>query len=316
MQRHSLLIYHPGRAEQFVDAIRGRNDMRMLDVSIANDETELLERVQKIDILITLNSLPKGVLKHAPNLKWIHVPAAGVDGIVHAGVPERVQVTRTLGTFGKRMAEYVCCYMLAITQQTRQVIKQQEEQKWQPLSLSHLDGAVVGIAGVGNIGSVIAERLHQFGMRTFGLANEPKPLPYVDSWFSPDDIKSFVKDLDFLVITLPLTPATCGLFNRQLFTVMKPSAWLINIGRGQVVDEATLGEALQNGQIGGAVLDVFEEEPLAPDSPLWALDNVFVTPHHSGDALLDEVIDGFAINFKHWQRSETLIGQVNLERAY
>lgn len=316
MQHHSLLIYHSEHAQKLAGAIRSKNGTRMLDVKTASSEAELLEYICEVDILLAPNSLPTDVLEKAVNLKWIHVSAAGVDGIMKAGPPEGVLVTRTLGTFGKRMAEYVCCYLLTIVQQTKQVIKQQEARKWQPLSVSHLEGAVVGIAGVGNIGSIVAERLKQFGMKTIGLANKPKPLSSVDIWFTPDEIKSFVSGLDFLVITLPLTPNTKAIFNRKLFNLVKPSLWLINIGRGQVIDESDLITALQNGRLGGAVLDVFEKEPLSPESPLWTLDNVIVTPHHSGDALVDEVVEGFTVNLGYWQDKKPLIGQVNVERAY
>lgn len=288
----------------------------MLDVVEASDSATLMELLPDASVLVTRNGLPPDALRNASRLSWIHVAAAGVDGVLDATLPEHVRITRTSGTFGTRMAEYACAHLLGLAQNVHALRRQQLDSAWRPLPVTHLSGKTAGIAGVGSIGGAMAERLAAFGMKVHGLARSPGAHPSVRRWFTPDEQKEFASELDVLLITLPLTRATHHFVDAEFLGSLKRGAWLLNVGRGAVIDEPALIDALNEGRVGAAVLDVFETEPLPPDSPLWTMSNVVVTPHQAGDALMDEVVDALAHNLEPWRRGDDLADEVDLERSY
>lgn len=316
MNQLRVLIYHPSKAYLYRDLLVDKAQSLEIELDAAANSEEVSSRLLHADVLLSANSFPIEQLKDATNLQWIHVQGAGVNRWVDAELPMGIRISRTTGSFGPRMAEYAFCYMLVATQHVREVLYNQANHQWVPLQPSVLHGKVLGIAGVGNIGSCVASRGKAFGMRVKGLAHKPKPEVEVEKWYSPDELPTFVEDLDFLVISLPLTPETRGMFRANVFDSMRPSAWLINVARGPIVDEADLVAALQMGKIAGAILDVFDEEPLPPDHLLWSQPNVIVTPHQSGGTCVDEVIEVFEENLHRFRKGVQLLNEVDLQTMY
>lgn len=316
MDRVGTVVFHPSRADELVAAIEADPRLASLDAVGVQDGASLRAALPDTVLLITSNGLPTDALAHAPRLSWIHVAAAGVDGVVTTTLPDNVRVTRTRGTFGARMTEYVCAHLLALAQDVHGFRAQQHAAVWRPRAVSHLAGKVAGIAGVGNIGGVIARRLASFGMTVHGLTRSPGDDPSVTRWFTPEEREAFARDLDVLVITLPLTPATHGFVDTRFLSALKPDAWLVNVGRGPVIDESALVAALRDGRVGAAVLDVFETEPLPSTSPLWHMPNVVITPHQAGDAIAAEIVEALAENLASWGSGGPLAGEVDVGRAY
>jgi phosphoglycerate dehydrogenase-like enzyme len=173
----------------------------------------------------------------------------------------------------------------------------------------------MGMLGLGSVGKEIARRGKQFGMRILGVKRNPEPIRYVDQVFGPNELERLIPLVDVLVAALPLTPETYHFLGEKELGLMKEGAVLFNIGRGKTIDEMNLTKALKSGKI-RAVLDVFETEPLPPESELWKLDNVIITPHVSGINIPDEICEEFIKNYRRWEKGKALTGLVDRTRGY
>jgi len=236
------------------------------------------------------------LLTSLPQLTWLHSASAGLD---HVLIPEvlarNLLVTRTEMARAAPMAEFVLTASLALLKRLPELLASQRLKRWQRPAPGTLVGATVGVVGAGSIGRAVAKRFRAFDTRTIGIKATVKPLPEFDDVWGPDRLDELLREADVVVLACPLTEATRGLLGRRQFELMKPGAILVNVARGAVVVESELVRALQNGEIGGAALDVFETEPLPGDSPLWELANVIVSPHSSsaGPATWDAVVEEF-----------------------
>lgn len=234
---------------------------------------------------LTQETLHK-VLAAAPNLGWQQTPSAGVNHILTPTFLERkIILTNGAGLFAIPIAEFVLAYMLYYAKSLPLLQELQVQHLWKraiDLPFQELFEATLLIIGTGSIGQAIAERARPFGMRIWGSRRHPKPLPHFEKVVGMNEWQALLPEADYVVIATPLTAETRGLINEATLSAMRPSAYLINIARGAVVDEAALITALQDGWIAGAALDTFCTEPLPPDSPFWSLPNVFVTPHCTG----------------------------------
>ena len=280
-------------------------------------EDDIARNIETADVILGSIQFPTVHLARARRLRWSQVTGAGVDRfLAKAEIPTGVQLTRADLSFGEQIAEYVIGHLLAHTQRLRTVYALQEARRWEPLTAEFLRGRTLGVAGVGSIGRLVAERARAFGMRTAGLTRSGGDLAGFDRSYGPDQRGAFLSDLDVLVLCLPLTPETHRWIGRAELAVMKPSALLVNVARGAIVDEAALIDALREKRIGGAILDVFETEPLPADSPLWTLDHVTVTSHQAGLNVPDEMIDFFLANLARFRAGRPLEGLVDPERGY
>lgn len=254
-----------------------------------------------------------------PRLRWVHTISAGVDHVLHAGlIDSEVILTNASGVFDTPIAETVLAYMLAVVKRLPEFLDQQRAHRWHYLPLREMSGLAVGIVGLGAIGSGVARRCRGFDMRVLGLRRHPGPSEVADEVFPPERLHDLLARSDFVVISLPLTSETEGLIGGPELAAMKPDAWLINVARGAIVDEAALIEALQEERIGGACLDVFCEEPLPEDSPLWDLPNVIVTPHNSWASphLRDREAELFLENLRRYVAGEPLLNVVDKRAGY
>jgi len=231
-------------------------------------------------------------------------------------LPRRVTVTRVAGIFGPWMAEYVLGWCLWHTQRTELFRAQQRERRWRQVDPLRLHEATLCVVGLGDIGRTIARAARGFGMRVVGVSRSGKMVAEAERVHKTRDIRKAVAAADFVALTVPLTDATRGLIGAPELAAMRPSAWLINIARGPVVDEAALLDALRGNRLGGAVLDVFDEEPLPQGHPLWEFGNVVLTPHISGPSTPGEIAPIFNDNLRRYLAGRALRYRVERKRGY
>jgi phosphoglycerate dehydrogenase-like enzyme len=219
--------------------------------------------------------------------------------------------------FSSQMAEYVCCHMLMHERKSLERFRSQQLKLWDNTVPGQLKNKSIGILGVGSIGKSIARAAKFFKMTTKGYARSPISSDYIDEGYAQgDDITSFVRDLDYLVSTLPDTPATMGLLDAGIFSAMKPASVLINIGRGSVLDEGALVDAVSRGKIAGAVLDVFKTEPLPLDHPFWKTRGILITSHTAAIGVLVDIAPIFMDNFQRFQSGIPLKYCVDFNQGY
>jgi phosphoglycerate dehydrogenase-like enzyme len=299
---------------------------------------ELKGVMAEIDVLYTWNTFPDPA--DAPRLRWVQIHSAGADRILEEPLytETNVLVTTVSGIHVVTMGEYVLGQMLAFAHRFPLMMADKAgatwpENRWERYLPDELRGATLGIVGYGSVGREIARLAQSFGMKILAmkynlreLVSDDYTLPGTgdphaeipDRLYPPAALKSFLGACDYVVLTLPLNKQTRHLIDAAALEAMKPSAVLINVSRGPVVDEKALIYALREKQIAGAGLDVFEEEPLPADSPLWTLPNVILSPHVSGysphyDERSAEV---FAENLRRFIAGEALINQVDRDRDY
>ena len=223
-----------------------------------------------------------------PNVRWFHSFSAGVDHPAFGALLDRgVTLTNSSGTTNVPIAQYVLGMMLRIATRMDAWADAQRERRWQNIEKEELTGKTVGIVGVGHIGGEVARLARAFGMHVIGCRRSSRRPQHVDEIVPPERLRDLLRASDFVVLAVPLTSRTHAMIGRRELRAMKRDAWLINVARGRVVDEPALVDALRAGPIGGAVLDVFQEEPLPPEHPLWSLPNAIITPHNSGRSPLN-----------------------------
>jgi phosphoglycerate dehydrogenase-like enzyme len=270
--------------------------------------------------------VPAKVLDHiigrAPRLEWIHSFSAGVDRVATPAVQARgLTVTNARGVFSRPIAEYVVMMCLAIARRLPQLLELQRERTWQPLRGTELASMTLGIVGFGSIGSEIATLLAPFGMKILATRRHPArgagDLANVEL-LGLDQLDDLLRRSDIVVVAAPLTDETAGMIGAPQLQEMPEHAWLINIARGRLLDELALRRALEAGWIAGAVLDVFNEEPLPPDSPLYTTPNLIITPHTSwsSDRVVERSINLFIENLQRFAAGEPLENVVDLEAGY
>lgn len=277
--------------------------------------------------------------EQAPRLKWVQLSSAGADHLLGKPIMQSdIAITTASGIHAVPIAEYVFGSMLAFARRFHLTFPLQQKHewpkgRWSALLGVELRGATIGIIGYGSIGREIGRLAKAFGMRVLASKRNPAKrddagyqtpgagdakMQYVDEVFGPDQLQEMVAACDYVVVALPLTPETRGLVSESVINAMKPTAYFVNISRGEVVDEEALIRALREGRIAGAGLDVFWQEPLPPDSPLYDLSNVILTPHISGAtaAYNDRATDLFAENLRRYLAGEPLLNLVDKTVGY
>jgi phosphoglycerate dehydrogenase-like enzyme len=261
-------------------------------------------------------------LGKAPGLRWIHARSAGLDRVL---VPEVVAhpavVTNGRGAFSPALAEFVLAALLFFAKDLARLVAQHAAGTWDPFDMERLEGRTVGIVGYGDIGRAAASRLKPLGTKILALRRRPALSsrdPLVDETFPPERLVDLTARADDVVVAMPLTPQSHGFVGRAAIAAMKSTAVLVNVGRGPVVDEGALVEALEKRRIRGAALDVFETEPLPPESPLWRLPNVLLSPHCADHVpgWVDESMRVFLRQLDRFRRGEAPQDVVDKGRGY
>jgi phosphoglycerate dehydrogenase-like enzyme len=274
------------------------------------------------EIEILFGYLKSEQIRMAKNLKWIHLATAGVDMIWFPEVIERdIIITCSKGIHQHNMTEVLFGMILTLTRRFREMNENQRRKIWDmkiARKFESLYGKTIGILGLGFVGREIAKVSKAFGMKVIGMKRTPGKVDYVDKVVTRSELSYLLENSDFIVAVLPLTEETYHLIGEEEFNLMKRKPYFFNIGRGSVVDENALINALREGKIKGAGLDVFESEPLPQDSPLWKMDNVIITPHISGlfPNYYEKPTEIFIENFKRYIHGEKLLNVVDREKGY
>ncbi len=254
-----------------------------------------------------------GSCVRSPNLDWLQTMSAGTDHPVFGMLRSRgVTITNASGAAAPSIAQTVLLYLLALSRDLPRLLRSQAIRRWDPDRSRDLDGMRLGIVGLGAIGSEVARLAVGFGMDPVGLRRRVRGDEPCETWTN-ERFHDLLGWADAIVVTAPLTDGTRGLFDADAFAAMNPGSWFVNVGRGEIVDEAALTHALVDGHLGGAGLDVFATEPLPAESPLWALPNVIVTPHSSGttDRTHRRAVDLFVTNFRRYAAGDELLNVVD-----
>lgn len=256
----------------------------------------------------------------APQLRWMHTPSAGVEHLMIPVVLERdLLLTNSAGVHAIPIAEFVLAFMLSKAKRIDEYRAAQAERRWlRGLELHELYEQTLLIVGIGGIGEAIAARAAALGMRVLGSRRSPRPMPGVELVVGGDEWRALLPEADYVVLATPLTPETRRMFDAAAFAAMKPGAYLINIARGEIIDNEALLAALRTGPIAGAALDTFEVEPLPDDSPLWGMPNVTITPHTTANSprMRERQIALFLANLQRFRAGTPLLNLVDKAAGY
>jgi phosphoglycerate dehydrogenase-like enzyme len=296
-----------------------------IDVVITNDAGEARAKAPEAQVILNGSPDPRLLSIAAPlaaRLQWMHSLWTGVDNALSREViASPAPLTNGRGVFRVPLAEWAIGAMLHFSYQMRRMIRQQEAGVWEAFATEELQGRLLGEIGFGSIGRAAAERARAFGMKVLALRRRPELFgddPLVDQSFAPADINDLVAASDYILIAAPLTPATRGLVGAAQFLAMKPTGVIINVGRGAIIEEAAMIDALENNRIRGAALDVFSVEPLPSGHALYRLKNVLLSPH-TADHIEDFIhlaVDCFLENMKLFQAGQPLQNVVDKRAGY
>ena len=315
VQVPKVLVYHPD-APVYVSALEQTD--AVVDVRATHDEDAFRRWLPHADVLVA-KRFPVDALTAAKRLRWIQVTSAGVEFLAPARESlAHLTVTNARGIHGAPIADYVIAVTIMLQANFLGLMRDQAAMRWRPRPIAPLHGRTLGVIGVGAIGQEIARRASACGMNVVGVRRGGAPVAGIAKVFRPEDLSSFLAICDFVVVAVPATESTRTMIGRRELQSMKPTAFLVNIARGAIVDEAALVTALKDGTIAGACLDVFDVEPLPPDSPLWTMPNVIVTPHIAGmrSDYVERFMDIFLDNLARFSRNAPLRNVVNLHRGY
>lgn len=318
-RRKVLIVGPPGESFwQGLAPIAGEAEI----LAIAEDEPTLARHVAAAEVIFMWANVPllANLWPQARAVRWVHAGWAGVDRLLFPElVASDVVVTRSAGIYGSSLAEYALAAMLFFAKRIPELMANQRARTWRKVSPSDLRGKTLGIVGLGDVGTALAEKAKALGMRVIGLRRSGGAAPpFVDGLLPLDRLAELLAAADYLVICTPLTAQTRGLIGERELALMKPGAVLVNIARGGIVNEQALLAALHSGRLAGAAVDVFEQEPLPPDSPFYDAPNILISPH-SMDTVPgweDKVVGLFVENFRRYVAGQPLLHVVDKRRGY
>jgi phosphoglycerate dehydrogenase-like enzyme len=286
-------------------------------------EDGLADALPGADVLLAWDFRAKRVaaaLPAAEQLRWVHAASAGVNHLLSDEVKASdLVITNSRGVFDEPMAEYVLALVLAFAKDLPTTLRLQHQRRWRHRETESLAGRQALVAGTGPIGRAIGRKLAAVGMTVTGVGRTPREQdPDLGPVLPAQRLADGLAPADYVVLAAPLTETTRGMIDATALAAMKPSARLINVGRGQLVAQDDLVAALRAGRIAGAALDVFADEPLSPDSPLWTMPNVIVSPHMSGDVVgwRAELVALFLDNLSRYLDGRPLRNVVDKQQGY
>jgi phosphoglycerate dehydrogenase-like enzyme len=291
---------------------------RRLTVTFGVDPPALEKGLREAEILIAGHVDARDLAVRAPRLRWIQSTNAGVEKLVPHLPPELV-LTNASGVHGPKGAEYAMTALLMLNHGVPHFVTNQRERRWDPLFTSPIAGRTVVIVGVGRIGGEVARLARRFGLRVLGVRRSGRPHRRVHRMFTPKGLRAALRQADFVVVTAPLTPETRGLIGARELDCLPRHAGIVNLGRGALVDYDALSAKLWVRELSGAVLDVFPEEPLPPESPLWITPNVVLSPHcavDDGRAYVTRCLNIFFDNLRRYLGGRPLRNVVDRDRGY
>ena len=293
-------------------------------VYFCKSEEEALRDGVDAEVLFTWGGsgkMPEAWCAASKRLKWVNSFSAGVNPIMDGPISSLpIRLTNAKGIHGKTMGVTTMGYIISFLRHFPTMLRQQREHVWDKTSVTFMEptGLTVGIIGAGAIAGEVARLCKAMDMTVLGVKRTVTPLEHFDRVYANGEMDQVLAVSDFVVVLTPLTDATRGLIGAAELARMKPTAVLINIARGPVVDTAALTDALRRGIIGGAALDAVDPEPLPADSPLWDMENVILTPHCAADSTLymDRAMAQFCDNLARYEKGEPLFNEIDLQRRY
>lgn len=272
--------------------------------------------IQACDILFGQPDLISEALPQAKKVKWVQSTWAGITPLLANNLRKDYQLTGVKGIFGPIMSEYVLCHLLMHERKSFARTASQQQKNWDQTTPGTLMNKTIGIMGLGSIGAHIAKTAKFFGMTTKGYSRTQSSCEGIEHCFLPEQIIDFVQELDYLVCILPDTPETTHLINKKVLAALPKSAVLINAGRGNIIDQPALVDALHLGEIAGAVLDVFPVEPLPKKDPLWETPNTIITAHTAAMSFPELVAPIFIQNYQNFREKAALQYQIDFDHGY
>ncbi|MBU9714235.1 D-2-hydroxyacid dehydrogenase [Evansella tamaricis] len=320
MEKRKLVITH-NLSDQLTEKIK--NVIPDWEIVVGKDRTIWEEHSSDAEIIAGWkDGIDRFCLKDETKLQWIQAWSAGVNSLpLEQLALKNIYTTSANGVHSFPISETIFALMLGLTRKIHTYVQNQQNKKWHHANMKlEIHEKTIGILGVGAIGKETAKIAKAFGMHVIGVRHSPKEMEYVDEMYTTAQLSEILPRCDYVVITLPLTKETYQLFGAEQLLQMKKTAFLINIGRGDIIVEDELIYALEQGQLAGAGLDVFETEPLSEESPLWEMDNVIITPHTAGSTEHYDkrvIEDIFIPNLKAYVKGETpSVNLVDYNKGY
>jgi len=313
MKRPPVMILAQDAAEYLplLDTVFGGN----IRLSAASCVEDAIKAYDGQSIVLGEPDLVAVALEQMPAVQWVQSSWAGVTPLLNCGRRDFL-LTGIKDVFGPQMAEYVFAYLLAREVRLFERLGRQSKKNWWDQPSGNLQGKVLGVMGTGSIGTKIASTASVFGMNVLGYSRTGTSADPFEKVYAGDQLAEFLPQLDYLVAVLPDTPATNHLLGADAFSLMKNSCYVVNVGRGSLIDEPALINALYAEELAGAALDVFEKEPLAEDSPLWHTPNLLLTGHIAAISKPRDIAQIFSENYRKYCNGEPLNYRVDFDRGY
>jgi phosphoglycerate dehydrogenase-like enzyme len=292
---------------------------KKVEITFGFDPAKFGPLLPEIEVLVAGGGVDMNdVAKKAKRLKWIQSTSAGVEKLVQY-IPDGVVLTNASGVHGPKGGEYAMTALLMLNHSVPQFVTSQHAAKWEQVHATPIDGKTVVIIGVGALGTAAARLARRFGMRVLGVSRSAKKSPLVERMYAPKDLHKVLPKADFVIVTTPLTKETRGMLGRAELDLLPRHAGIVNLGRGPVIDNDALADKLRKGELAGAVLDVFPEEPLPATSPLWSTPNLIMSPHCAVDdaeAYAARALDIFLENLARYLAGRKLTNVVDVRLGY
>jgi len=308
-------------AERYAQAAARHVDVaERLDVMIDWDTDRFAESMATAEALVCWDLPTENLETVAPHLKWIHIIGAGVEHLCPMDwVPEGVTVVNNKGAHAAKAGEFALMAVLMLHNKMPAIVTNQRSAQWNSLFSTPIAGKTALIVGVGSLGGGAAKQLKKLGIEVLGVSRHGRPHPDVDEMATTERLDEMLARADYVFVATPSTPETRNLFDRKRLQRMKPGAGIVNVGRAAVMDYDALGDLLEGGHLSGAILDVFDPEPLPKDSPIWTAPNLIVTPHVSaddGDNYVQITLDLFFNNMRRYLDGNPLQNVVDPALGY
>jgi phosphoglycerate dehydrogenase-like enzyme len=322
MRTRVLVLSDPGEPQlAMLDELRPNADI-IAENSMHAFENAVAEAAVVFNWSGSLGLL-RDVVGKCPNLQWVHSRSVGLERTLFTELIESsVTLTNGGGVFSSSLGEFALAAILYFAKDLRRMIRNQMSGRWEPFDIVSISGQTVGIIGYGDIGRAVAARVRPMGMKVLAVKrhapSSPSSDPLVDQLYASERRLDMLPHCDYVVVSTPLTPETQGMIGEREFAAMKPNAVVINVGRGPVVEERALIQALADGRIKGAALDVFDQEPLPAGHPFYKLGNVLLSPHcadHTPD-WLEQAMRFFIEQFKRFRDGQPLMHVVDKKLGY
>ncbi|MCK4577138.1 MAG: D-2-hydroxyacid dehydrogenase [Candidatus Marinimicrobia bacterium] len=286
------------------------------ELTRVHSDEQTAEPIKDTEVIVGDPDLVAPHLHLAQRLKWFQSTFAGVDAVFRRSSRRDYTLTRAAGLFGPSMAEYALAHILSRERQLPTLAASQIERRWNVVRYRRLADITIGLLGVGNIGLEVARVFKALGVTVWGLRNKRQPVENVDRIYTSGQLAELLAGSDYVINLLPGTPQTRDLLSGDTLRTCKKGSVFINLGRGDVIDEESLVRAVEKKWLAGAILDVFREEPLPSESPLWQIPGVIITPHVAALGFATEIADIFIANHERYRAGKPLLHQVDWKRGY